>query len=69
MSVAAHEILQFVGLVTREKRVGGFGPQMYHAYPGEMEVLPIQHCHAGCGYNELTGSAHDLTGNLKVNCS
>lgn len=65
MSVAAHEVLQFIGLVIGEKRVGGYGPQMYHAYPGEMEVLKIQQCNPGCGYNDLTGTVPDLTGNLK----
>lgn len=34
MSVAAHQVLQMVGLVTGLERVGGIGPQMYHAYPG-----------------------------------
>jgi hypothetical protein len=34
MSVAAHQVLQVVGLVTGLERVGGIGPQMYHAYPG-----------------------------------
>ena len=27
-----------VGVVTGLERVGGIGPQMYHAYPGCMEV-------------------------------
>jgi hypothetical protein len=38
MSVAAHEVLQFVGLVTGLTRVGGTVPQMYHAHPGVMEI-------------------------------
>lgn len=65
MSVAAHEVIQFIGLVTGEKRVGGYGPQMYHAYPGEMEVLEIQECKPECAYNDLTGKVPDLAGNLK----
>jgi hypothetical protein len=63
MSVAAHEVLQLVGVVAGMDRIGGAGPQMYHAYPGEMEVMP-DGCAAECEYAELTASAADLTSNL-----
>jgi len=64
MSVAAHEILQFVGCVTGMERIGGVGAQTYHCYPGEMEVDREKSCAAGCAYMSLAGSAADLSGNL-----
>jgi len=64
LSVGAHEILQFVGLVSGDDRVGGRGPQMYHAYPGEMRVDSESRCRAECDYSKLTGTAADLSGNL-----
>lgn len=48
LSVAAHEVLQLVGLVTGQCRVGGKGPQHYHAYPGIMEVEMTAGCDADC---------------------
>lgn len=63
MSVAAHEVLQLIGLVTGLERIGGSGPQMYHAYPGEMELIAAK-CAVDCEYSELTASARDLSGNL-----
>ncbi len=63
MSVAAHEVLQLVGLVTGMDRIDGAGPQIYHAYPGEMDVLPDA-CAADCEYAALTASAADLSSNL-----
>lgn len=63
MSVAAHEILQLVGLVTGLTRVGGTGPQMYHAYPGVMEVLD-KSCEPDCEFVSLTATAVDLSPNL-----
>lgn len=65
MSVAAHEVLQFIGLLTGLPRVGGAGPQSYHGYPGEMEVLEWKECQNGCEYKELTANAADLSGNLQ----
>jgi len=59
MSVAAHQVLQMVGLVTGLQRVGGIAPQMYHAYPGGMEVRRAE-CEAGCEYRGLTASGSDL---------
>jgi hypothetical protein len=59
MSVAAHQVLQLVGLVTGLERIGGSGPQMYHAYPGIMEVSSHQ-CAEGCEYQALVGTAGDV---------
>jgi len=39
LSVASHEVLQLAGLITGHQRIGGTGPQSYHAYPGVMELL------------------------------
>jgi hypothetical protein len=64
LSVAAHEVLQILGLVTGMDRVGGIGPQTYHSYPGRMDVQPRAQCDAGCSYAALTSSAADLTGNF-----
>jgi hypothetical protein len=69
LSVAAHEILQFVGLVTGLTRIGGIGPQTYHCYPGTMEVDEDTKCDADCDYNALTGSAIDLSGNCRDDSS
>jgi hypothetical protein len=63
MSVAAHQVLQMVGLVTGLERVGGIGPQMYHAYPGCMEVREAA-CEDECEYQALTASAADLRAGL-----
>jgi hypothetical protein len=65
LSVAAHEILQFVGLVTGQPRIGGTGPQTYHCYPGTMEVSEQAKCVEGCEYSGLTGTATDLSGNCR----
>lgn len=65
MSVAAHEMLQFIGLVTGEARIGGNFPQMYHCYPGIMEkVSDLKECLNDCEYSKLTAQATDLSGNL-----
>jgi hypothetical protein len=63
MSVAAHQVLQLVGLVSGLTRIGGAGPQMYHAFPGTMEVLDAD-CAPDCEYQELTASGCDLSPNL-----
>jgi hypothetical protein len=63
MSVAAHEVLQLVGLVTGLPQIGGTGPQMYHCYPGEMEVLNTA-CDPDCEFTEMSATAADLAGNL-----
>jgi hypothetical protein len=66
LSVAAHEVLQLVGLLTGMERVGGTGAQQYHAYPGEMVVTRAS-CSDGCEFAALTASAADLSGNLADN--
>lgn len=63
MSVAAHEVLQLVGLVTGLPRIGGIGPQKYDAYPGKMEILD-RVCESECQFAALTATAIDLTPNL-----
>ena len=65
LSVAAHQTLQFVGLVTGVSKVGGKGPQHYSAYPGRMDVEPVSQCEADCDIESLTASALDLTSNLQ----
>lgn len=60
LSVASHEVLQLVGLVSGNKRVGGSGPQTYHAYPGIMEVKPTVTCADDCDVQPLTASATRL---------
>ena len=69
MSVAAHEVLQLVGLVAGLPRVGGAGPQRYDCYPGAMRVLTSTSCEGGCEFDELTASAVDLTPNLDFRLS
>jgi len=63
MAVAAHQVLQMVGLVTAFERIGGAGPQMYDAYPGEMAVLEAQ-CEPDCEYLALTATAADVGSGL-----
>jgi hypothetical protein len=64
MAVAAHETLHFVGCISGLERVAGIGPQVYHCYPGEMEVSRDSVCEPGCGYEALNASCSDLSGNL-----
>jgi len=64
MSVAAHEVLQMVTLITGLERVGGIGPQFYHCYPGVMDVLPTVMCEEGCENGSMVATAVDLSGNL-----
>ena len=65
MSVAAHEVLQLVGLITGLPRIGGIGPQRYDCYPGTMRVLPGEVCEDNCEFAALTASAIDLRPNLE----
>ncbi len=58
LSVAAHQVLQLVGLVTGNARVGGVGPQTYHAYPGAMSVDETSICAPDCDIAPLTAAAH-----------
>jgi hypothetical protein len=64
LSVASHEVLQLVGLLTGLQRVGAIGPQSYHAYPGRMDVKEVSLCEPGCEYSELDSKAPDLSPNL-----
>ena len=64
MSVAAHEVLQLVGLLTGFPRIGGAGPQRYDCYPGTMKVDRSAECNEVCEFAELTATAIDLTPNL-----
>ena len=66
MSVAAHEVLQLIGLVTGFERVGGCGPQRYDGYPGTMKVDRNAECETGCEFVELEASALDLGLTLKT---
>lgn len=61
MSVASHEVLQLVGLASGKPRVGGVGPQHYHAYPGRMEVEQAKACQSDCDILEITATACDPT--------
>ena len=65
MSVAAHEVLQLIGLVTGVVRIGGLGPQRYDCYPGRMKVQPDAVCNANCEFADLTTTAIDLRPNLE----
>jgi molybdopterin-synthase adenylyltransferase len=64
MSVAAHQVLQAVGVITGLARIGGAGPQTYQGYPGEMSVERGAVCQPECGYLALTASAPDLGAGL-----
>ena len=57
LAVAAHQVLQLVGLVAGSARVGGIGPQHYAAYPGEMTATPTSACEPDCEINALTATA------------
>lgn len=57
LSVASHEVLQLVGLLTGNARIGGIGPQHYHAYPGRMHVEQTSQCRADCDILEVTATA------------
>jgi hypothetical protein len=59
LSVASHQVLQLVGLVSGNERVGGRGPQTYHAYPGTMEACDTITCLPDCDIQPLTALAHE----------
>ena len=65
LSVASHEVLQLVGLITGHQRIGGTGAQSYHAYPGVMELLAVRSCDPDCAFAELTASAADQGPNIR----
>ena len=57
LSVAAHMSLQFAKVFGAGERIGGTGPQWYHAYPGRMDVERPSLCEADCEYASLLASA------------
>lgn len=60
LSVAAHQVLQAVAIVTGLARLGGMGPQHYACYPGEMTVdKTLPECKPGCEFNAATSRAVD----------
>lgn len=63
LSVAAHELLQLVGLLTGMTRIGGTGPQTYHGYPGTMSVGNVR-CTEDCEFQALTATAADQLPNI-----
>jgi hypothetical protein len=58
LSVASHQVLQLVGVVTGNARIGGDGAQTYHAYPGVMDVESRPACLDECDIAPLTANAH-----------
>jgi hypothetical protein len=62
LSVAAHQVLQAIGLVSGNPRIGGTGPQTYYAYPGVMEVNKAIACVSDCDVAPLTATACSLMG-------
>ncbi|MBK9610671.1 ThiF family adenylyltransferase [Candidatus Amarobacter glycogenicus] len=60
LAVAAHQLQQFVGLVTGMVRIGGKGPQHYSVYPGQMTVDDTTVCHADCEVGAHVATAVDL---------
>ncbi len=67
LNVASLEVLQFIGLVTNQARIGGVEAQIYHCYPGSTEFIDKQACAQGCEYAALTASAQELSGNFPLN--
>jgi hypothetical protein len=67
LNVASLEALQFIGLVTGQLRIGGIGAQIYHCYPGSIELIDKQACAQECEYAALAASAQDLSGNFPLN--
>src|SRR5262249_14063850 len=59
LSVAAHEVLQLVGMIAGNERIGGRGPQTYHAYPGTMDSCATEACAPECDIAPLTALAHE----------
>jgi hypothetical protein len=60
LAVAAHEVLQLVGMIAGSSRVSGIGPQHYQAYPGRMEVTATQRCEPDCEFDGMTAGALPL---------
>ncbi|HEX3900134.1 MAG TPA: ThiF family adenylyltransferase [Mycobacteriales bacterium] len=60
LSVAAHEVLQLVGMIAASPRIAGLGPQHYEAYPGRMSVSVTSSCEPDCEVMALTASAEQF---------
>lgn len=60
LAVAAHEVLQLVGLISGNQRIGGTGPQHYAAFPGQMTVTETLPCAPDCEFSTMTATAIDL---------
>lgn len=67
LSVAAHEVIQLMGMLTRSPRIGGIEPQIYHAYPGSMHVLGSGSCDHDCDISGYTAMATDLRKLIETN--
>lgn len=65
LSVAAHEVLQLVGLVSGSQRIGGVGPQHYAAYPGQMTATATTACAPDCEFAAMTALAVDAATGLR----
>jgi hypothetical protein len=55
MSLAAHEVLQFIAMVTGMKRMHDVGEQRYHYYPGTMDANEVR-CSPGCPHQKLVAT-------------
>ena len=65
MSVAAHEVLQLIGIVNwNAPESSGIGTQTYNGYPGTMQVQASRECEPGCEFAELTATGSDLRPNM-----
>ncbi len=62
LSVAAHETLQLVGLISGSQRIGGIGPQHYAAYPGQMTPMSTTSCASDCEFAAITATVVNVTG-------
>ena len=60
LSVASHQVLQFVGLVSGNQRIGGIGPQFYHSYPGTMDAVKTSECLPDCDVAGCIATAHTI---------
>lgn len=67
LSVASHEVLQLIGMITGMPRIGGKAPQMYHAFPGRMDLLSKHACEPDCEILGITAEALDLSEHFLVN--
>lgn len=66
LSVASLEILQLIGLISGNTRVGGIGPQRYRGYPGRLDVEPAGYCSSECDISPLTATAGPIVADLQI---